>query len=592
MTEESSSGMQNPAKSDSLAIKVSESESLLTQDGTVDIHGEPANRLKTGGFRSLPMITASEFAERTAGFGLALNLISYLFYVKHFHLPDAASMTTNFFGTSFIICLLGGYVADTFLGRFWTIFWSGIIQSLGFSVLVINASLDEFKCSDGKNCPEARGADLAVLYIGLYVVALGTGGVKSSVSAFGADQFDKSCPREANQMSHYFNWFYFSIMSGSLVGATFMVYLQDINWAWGLAALMIMQLVCQTILLVFRPVYRYTLPGGSPFSTIVSVFASAFRNRKLQRPNDRSGYFDEARHQANIKVVQTGNLRWLDKAAITAEDSTASGPRRKLLTVTDVEDTKMVLRLLPILATTWFFWTNHAQFTTFTVAQAKSANRMLGSFEVPPASIGVFQTLSVLLTVLIYDRLIMPVARRFTGHRSGFTTLQRIGVGLVAPILSMICAALVERKRLQVVHDRGLEATPSTPIPSFSMFWFVPQYFIMGVGDVFLYTGQIDFFYNEAPENLQALGTSLSLSTVAIGAFGSSAIVSMVNKATSAGSPSSAWLKDNLNESRLDLYFWLLAILSFVNLIAYVVVSRYHTYNITYMDKPVELSRE
>jgi dipeptide/tripeptide permease len=60
----------------------------------------------------------------------------------------------------------------------------------------------------------------AALYTSLYIVALGTGGIKPNVSAFGADQFDDSDPRDRREKTSFFNWFYFSINIGSLLAVT------------------------------------------------------------------------------------------------------------------------------------------------------------------------------------------------------------------------------------------------------------------------------------------------------------------------------------------------------------------------------------
>lgn len=46
----------------------------------------------------------------------------------------------------------------------------------------------------------------AWLYGSLYVVALGTGGIKPNVSAFGADQFDEADPQDRREKTSFFNW--------------------------------------------------------------------------------------------------------------------------------------------------------------------------------------------------------------------------------------------------------------------------------------------------------------------------------------------------------------------------------------------------
>lgn len=73
----------------------------------------------------------------------------------------------------------------------------------------------------------ATTAQLLALYTALYLTALGTGGLKSSVSGLGSDQFDDADKRERRQMTRFFNWFFFFISIGSLGAVTILVYIQD-----------------------------------------------------------------------------------------------------------------------------------------------------------------------------------------------------------------------------------------------------------------------------------------------------------------------------------------------------------------------------
>lgn len=56
--------------------------------------------------------------ERVTTLGIAVNLVTYLTGTMHLGNATSANTVTNFMGTSFMLCLLGGFIADTFLGRF------------------------------------------------------------------------------------------------------------------------------------------------------------------------------------------------------------------------------------------------------------------------------------------------------------------------------------------------------------------------------------------------------------------------------------------------------------------------------------------
>ena len=98
-------------------------------------------------------------------------------------------------------------------------------------LLTLSAALPSLKpapCPSDSTlpCPSATTSQLAVLYLGLYLIALGNGGIKPNVSSLGADQFDESYEKERKHMSSFFNWYYFIISIGSLLSVTVFVYIQ------------------------------------------------------------------------------------------------------------------------------------------------------------------------------------------------------------------------------------------------------------------------------------------------------------------------------------------------------------------------------
>ena len=88
----------------------------------------------------------------------------------------------------------------------------------------------------------------------------------------------------------------------------------------------------------------------------------------------------------------------------------------KLCSVTRVEEVKMMTRLLPIWATTIIFWTTYAQMITFSVVQASTMERSLGAFQIPAGSLTVFFVAAILITLTFYDRLVMPLWKKWKGQ--------------------------------------------------------------------------------------------------------------------------------------------------------------------------------
>ncbi|MQM16664.1 hypothetical protein Taro_049620 [Colocasia esculenta] len=555
-----------------------------------DYKGRPAVRSQTGRWTSAAMILVVELNERLTSLGIAVNLVTYTTGTMHLGNAVSANTVTNFLGTSFMLCLLGGFIADTFLGRYLTIAIFAAVQATGVTILTISTAVPGLRpphCVPSSSaCIPASGGQLAVLYLALYLTALGTGGLKSSVSGFGSDQFDEADSSEKKSMMRFFNWFFFLISLGSLLAVTVLVYVQDHlgrRWGYGICATSI--LIGLVVFLSGTRRYRFKKLVGSPLTQIAAVVAAAWKKRKLPLPSDAALLYDVGEEAAlewkkgkKQPLPHTEQFRFLDHAAIKTEGdagaAVAPPSKWRLNTLTDVEEVKMVVRMLPIWATTIMFWTVYAQMTTFSVSQATTMDRRLGgSFDIPPGSLTVFFVVSILLTVPIYDRLLVPVCRRLTGNPQGLTPLQRIGIGLVLSAFAMAAAALTEIKRLRVA---GTMADPSGTVPM-SVFSLVPQFLLVGSGEAFAYGGQLDFFLRECPSGMKTMSTGLFLSTLSLGFFLSSALVTLVHKATGQGGHG-AWLADNLNQGRLYNFYWLLAVLSVLNLFIYLVAARWYVY--------------
>ncbi|KAL3613433.1 hypothetical protein CASFOL_042696 [Castilleja foliolosa] len=551
-----------------------------------DYKGRAAVKPFSGGWTCAAMILGAEVCERLTTLGIAVNLVTYLKGTMHLGNAISANTVTNFLGTSFMLCLLGGFIADTYLGRYLTIAIFATVQATGVTILTISTIIPGLrppKCAAGsESCIPASGKQLAFLYLALYLTALGTGGLKSSVSGFGSDQFDETDRKEKKQMMEFFNWFFFLISIGALAAVTVLVYVQDNfgrEWGYGTCACAI--LLGLLVFLSGTKRYRFKKLVGSPLTQIAAVVVAAWRKRRLELPSDSSDLFDvdeivgDDGKKKKHKLPHSKEFRFLDKAAIKDTQQapiSAAVDKFRLSTLTDVEEVKLVIRMLPTWATTILFWTVYAQMTTFSVSQATTMDRhIIGiSFQIPAASLTVFFVLAILITVAIYDRIFVPIFQKTFNNPQGLTPLQRIGVGLFLSIFAMVAAALIEIKRLRVANKTQYGST--VPL---SVFWLVPQFVLVGSGEALTYMGQLDFFLRECPEGMKTMSTGLFLSTLSLGFFVSSILVSIVHKVTEGHRP---WLADDLNQGRLYNFYWLLAVLSVLNLVVFLVNARWYVY--------------
>ncbi|KAL9298354.1 hypothetical protein ACSQ67_024250 [Phaseolus vulgaris] len=446
-----------------------------------------------GGWNAAIFIIFVEFAERFAYQGLASNLIQYLTNVLNEPITQAAKDVNTWVGASSLFPLLGGFIADSYLGRFNTILFSSLIYLL-----------------------------------------------------------------------------------------------DNVGWGVGLGVLSGVLGLALALFLLGIKRYRKEGPSGSPFTRLAQVFVAASRKWRVHSTHGLNNYcYEEEEHHephhlhAQSKIhtlLHTLQYRFLDKAAMIDEVDAKSKTRDpwRLCSVTQVEEVKLVLRLIPIWISCLMFTVVQSQVHTFFIKQGATMVRSIGPhFQIPPASLQGLVGVTILFAVPFYDRVFVPLARKFTGKASGITVLQRIGVGLFLSVLNMVVSAIVEAKRVGVAKEHGLIDDPKAVLP-ITIWWLLPQYMITGMSDAFTIVGLQELFYDQMPHSLRSLGAAAYISIVGVGSFLGNIVIVVVETITSRAGEK--WLGDNLNKAHLDYFYWVLAVLSAVNLGLYVWISMLYVY--------------
>uniref|UniRef100_J3N3B3 Major facilitator superfamily (MFS) profile domain-containing protein n=1 Tax=Oryza brachyantha TaxID=4533 RepID=J3N3B3_ORYBR len=454
-------------------------EEEYTRDGSVDLRGNPVLRSRRGGWRACSFIVVYELFERMAYYGIASNLVIYLTEKLHQGTVEAANNVTNWSGTVFITPLIGAVVADAYLGRYWTFVAGSAVYLMGMLLLTLAVSVPALKppaCDGvavGAACPRASALQLGVYFGGLYIIALGHGGTKPNISTIGADQFDDFHPPEKLQKLSFFNWWMFTIFLGILFSTTVLVYLQDnVSWTVGYGIPTLGLMISVVVFLAGTPLYRHKVPQGSPLATMGRVIAAAVWKCRVPVPADSKELHElELEHYTSrrgFRMDTTSSMAFLNKAAVksAAGGSAARLPGWTLCTVTQVEETKQIVKLVPLLATMVVPCTLVAQAGTLFVKQGVTLDRHIGKFHVPPASLGAFVTASMLVCIVLYDRFLVPAVRRRTKNPRGITLLQRISLGMLLQIVTMVVTSVVESQRLSYARRHGLVATGGGPAPA------------------------------------------------------------------------------------------------------------------------------
>lgn len=511
--------------------------------------------------------------ERFAFKGVASNLVTYLTDVVDLSNSSAAKMVNSWVGFTSIMPLLVAPIADAYWAKYSTIMSSSFLYVMGLAALTTTALARSWH---HKN----RSMSSSFLSLSLYLISLGQGGYNPSLQAFGADQLgeDEELPcsntddTSSNKKALFFQWWYFGVCAGSLMGVTFMSYIQDtFGWVIGFAIPAISMVLSILIFSSGSSIYSYKqqdddddLRDKKPFTNMFkSIKESALKcfHCEITLPNDKSENVELELQERPLCRENCESIKVINK------DSKIS--------MCLLPNVKVMIKLLPIWTMLLMFAVIFQQPATFFTKQGMTMKRNIGSnFKIPPATLQSAITLSIILLMPLYDRVFIPFAQLITRQEKGINVMQRMGIGMVLSIIAMIIAALVEMKRLAIGRQMRSEGLLSEIVP-ISIFWLLPQYILLGISDIFTVVGMQEFFYGEVPKNMRTMGIALYTSVFGVGSFVSALMITLVEVYTSSkGTPS--WFSDDMVEARLDNYYWLLAWLSSISLLLYTLLCKYY----------------
>lgn len=431
---------------------------------------------------------------------------------------------------------------------------------------------------------------MAVLILALGFMVVGTGGIRPCSIPFGVDQFDQTTKKGQKGINSFYNWYYTSFTVVLIIALTVVVYVQDsVSWVWGFGIPTVLMLCSIVLFFMGTRVYVRVRPEGSVFTGIVQVFVATYRKRRAAIP-ERGVKFYDPPVGANMlsKFYLTDIYKSLNKAAMVTNDDELKPDgtptdRWRLCSIQQVEEAKCIIKIIPVWSTGIIAFAAMVQQGTFTISQALKMDRHLGpKFQIPAGSLFVISMITIGLWVPFYDRVLVPALRRATGHEGGITLLQRIGVGMVFSITSMVIAGLVERNRRSVALQHSTEAG----ITPMSVMWLAPQLILMGFCEAFTAIGLIEFFNRQFPDHMRSIGNSLFFCSFGGSSYLSSLVVTVVHRVT-GGNGRPNWLANDINAGRLDYFYYLLAGLGVLNFFYFLYCAR------LYVDKnTIELEKK
>ncbi|XP_020207446.1 protein NRT1/ PTR FAMILY 2.13 [Cajanus cajan] len=538
---------------------------------------------KKPGWKAISYILGNQVVERIATLGMMANFMVYLLQVFNLGQVAASNILGIWIGVSNFTPILGACVADAYLGKFSTIAISSFGTLVGMVILTLTAWLPQLHpptCTSPEKCVPSTSIQLGILILGLCWLAVGTGGIGPCIIPFSIDQFDTTTTKGRKGVNRFFNWYYTSQTVVQLISLTAIVYLQNKSWILGFGILSVLVLLSIIIFFVGANVYVYIPAEGSIFSGIVQVFVAAYKKHRLQIPvkEEEGVYYDPPMDdQETLRLPLTKELRCLNKAALIQgnevnSEGCAENPWR-LCSIQQVEEVKCLIKMLPIWASGILCFIPIAQQGSFPVSQALKMDRHIGpNFELPAASFSAVSLITIAIFLPCFDLFLQPLLARLTRQEEGLTSLQKILIGDICSILTMLTAGLVEWRRRVV----AAAATSRAPM---SATWLAPQFVFLGLCEMFTLVGHIQFYSSESPEKMRSVGNSLQYLVIAFSIYVGTLVVNVVHQVTRKRGGVD-WLHDDIDAGRLDYYYFLVAGLAALNLVYIVFCVRRYRYKI------------
>lgn len=266
--------------------------------------------------------------------------------------------------------------------------------------------------------------------MGMYTVALGAGGIKPNVSTMGADQFDPQYEQDKIEASKFFSYFYWSINLGALLAYSVVAYICQYGipflggepWGFFIGYLIPTVMMCIGIMIFISgsPRYKKNAPKGSMLNIAWGIVYEAAVTNRHKKINSNS---------------------FLDKASADYGGSFSHN---------DVEGMKYIAKLVPFLSVMIPYWGIYGQTKTAFQIQGCQMNLNLGGFELPVSAMNMFNNVSILALVPLFDIVIYPKLKEQNRSPS---MLNKIKLGFVFALLAMLVAGLVEIYRLNNAPD-------------------------------------------------------------------------------------------------------------------------------------------
>jgi POT family proton-dependent oligopeptide transporter len=416
-----------------------------------------------------------EFAERSSYYGMRAILFLYMTKALGMATERAAPAYAGFKAACYLLPLAGGYIADRWLGRYWTI--------VGFSVPYVIGQflLAEFPSE-------------LFMFIALALLAAGSGVIKPNISTMMGETYDEKRPGQARLRSSAFLWFYFAVNIGALVSQLGLplvrqhYILNDSRITPEVRAQLESALAEGKDILPLTPgdvlkdafSVAFAIPAWLMVGSLI-IFA-------LGKP-----YYAHKRPEVHHLTPDERRLQW-----------------------------QTLVRLFGIFALVVLFWFGYEHNDTLWIEFISNHVNLRLPFAnktIAPDQLQFLNALFVIILVPTFNLLF----GRFDPQVKIFTPMRKVLAGFLltaAAVSIMAAAGFIVR---------------SDPSAKVSVFWPAAAYIVLTIGEVLLYATMLEIAYTAAPKSMKGFVTACFLLTNTLGNFLNMAWMPLYGKTIAPG---------------------------------------------------------
>jgi len=483
--------------------------------------------------KQIKFIVGNEACERFSYYGMTSILAGYISgEIAKGGLGQSADMATSVIHTfkfaNYFMPLFGAWLSDKIIGRYNTILWVSLFYCAGHGVLA---------CSDMASGPHGK---LLFLYVGLALIAFGSGGIKPCVSAFVGDQFR---PDQAHLLQKAYGAFYWSINFGSFFSFLAIPWIKNhhgYSWAFGVPGI---AMALATLVFWSGTKYYTRVPPSRHTKTagFIPVFLAAYSNQgrfalapllnilaALGLPAVAMGALTAVAvaQQMTPALVLIGRMGliivclWYVLIVAHSLLGRFELPENfwqaalKRYSPPEITAARSVNPILFVFALVPVFWSLFDQSNSTWVLQGEKMlsftilGFQIGAEEMQSANPALVMILVPLLTLGLYPRL---------GKLA--TPLRRMSFGLFLTAGSYVIVALLQRQIESGAH--------------ISVAWQTLPYIVLTTAEVLVSTTGLEFAFTQAAPEMKSTIMSFWLLTVAFGNL----VVTAITKVLSGSDP-------------------------------------------------------